>query len=181
MNMLSEPLSTQRLSGLTGKQRQVLALLADNRTSKEIAGLLGVSESAVNQRIETIRTRLGGVPRAELARLYRQLSQAEFDDVTTYNLITGDNLQLSDASLSANVGLGKPRVGAFSGDGWRAEAIMAAGSPLIIQSSPKVVPEVLEGKYGNLNRIAVIVGIAVGLLVMALVCLGVAQALNALV
>jgi DNA-binding CsgD family transcriptional regulator len=59
------------LSILTDKQREVLALVADNRTSKEIAGLLGVSESAVNQRIEMVRARLGGLPRGELARLYR--------------------------------------------------------------------------------------------------------------
>lgn len=65
------------LPQLTEKQREVLALVADNRTSKEIAGLLGISESAVNQRIEMIRGRLGGIPRGELARLYRQ----EFDRV----------------------------------------------------------------------------------------------------
>jgi DNA-binding CsgD family transcriptional regulator len=60
------------LPQLTPKQREVMALVADNRTSKEIAGLLGISESAVNQRIELIRARLGGLPRGEMARLYRQ-------------------------------------------------------------------------------------------------------------
>lgn len=60
------------VSQLTTKQLDVLALIADSRTSKEIAVLLGISESAVNQRIETIRSRLGCVPRGELARLYRQ-------------------------------------------------------------------------------------------------------------
>lgn len=60
------------LPQLTAKQREVMALVADNRTSKEIAGLLGISESAVNQRIELIRARLGGIPRGEMARLYRQ-------------------------------------------------------------------------------------------------------------
>lgn len=60
------------LPQLTKKQRDVLALVADNRTSKEIAGRLGISESAVNQRIEMVRARLGGLPRGELARLYRQ-------------------------------------------------------------------------------------------------------------
>lgn len=59
-------------AALTAKQREVLALVADNRTSKEIASLLGISESAVNQRIEIVRSRLGGLPRGELARLYRQ-------------------------------------------------------------------------------------------------------------
>jgi len=60
------------LPDLTQKQREVLALVADNRTSKEIAVLLGISESAVNQRIEIVRARLGGLPRGQLARLYRQ-------------------------------------------------------------------------------------------------------------
>lgn len=60
------------LPPLSAKQREVVVLLADNRTSKEIAGLLGISESAVNQRIELIRARLGGIPRGEIARLYRQ-------------------------------------------------------------------------------------------------------------
>jgi DNA-binding CsgD family transcriptional regulator len=59
------------LPKLTVKQRDVLALVADNRTSKEIAARLKISESAVNQRIEMIRQRLGGLPRGELARLYR--------------------------------------------------------------------------------------------------------------
>ncbi|MDP3906077.1 helix-turn-helix transcriptional regulator [Novosphingobium sp.] len=60
------------LPQLTEKQREVLVQVADNRTSKEIAALLGISESAVNQRIEMIRARLGGIPRGQLARLYRQ-------------------------------------------------------------------------------------------------------------
>ena len=65
--MTGTDLSERSLPRLTAKQRDVLALIADNRTSKEIAGLLGISESAVNQRIEIVRTRLGGLPRGELA------------------------------------------------------------------------------------------------------------------
>jgi DNA-binding CsgD family transcriptional regulator len=64
--------TAKSLPTLTRKQRDVLALVADNRTSKEIAARLDISESAVNQRIEMIRQRLGGLPRGELARLYRQ-------------------------------------------------------------------------------------------------------------
>ena len=43
----------------TEKQRAVLELLANNRTSKEIAGALAVSEPAINRRIEVLRLRLG--------------------------------------------------------------------------------------------------------------------------
>lgn len=70
--MTSPPSDHEPLPQLTAKQREVIALVADNRTSKEIAALLGISVSAVNQRIEMIRARLGGIPRGELARLYRQ-------------------------------------------------------------------------------------------------------------
>jgi DNA-binding CsgD family transcriptional regulator len=75
---------TKSLPTLTSKQRDVMALVADNRTSKEIAARLNISESAVNQRIEMIRQRLGGLPRGELARLYRQEfapKDDEFEDV----------------------------------------------------------------------------------------------------
>lgn len=78
--MSGNDLKTKSLPTLTAKQRDVLALVADNRTSKEIAARLNISESAVNQRIEMIRQRLGGLPRGELARLYRQ-EYAPKDDV----------------------------------------------------------------------------------------------------
>lgn len=63
---------------MTPKQHEVLRFVAENRTSKEIAFELGISESAVNQRIESVRKRTGSPPRAELARVYRQyLSKPE--------------------------------------------------------------------------------------------------------
>jgi DNA-binding CsgD family transcriptional regulator len=58
--------------GLTRKQHEVFQLVAENRTSKEIAAQLGISESAVNQRIEAVRLRAGCRPRAQLARAYRE-------------------------------------------------------------------------------------------------------------
>lgn len=72
------------LPQLTPKQREVMAHVADHRTSKEIAGLLGISESAVNQRIELIRARLGGLPRGEMARLYRQEFARQKSIAATY-------------------------------------------------------------------------------------------------
>lgn len=90
---------------LTQKQREVLALVADNRTSKEIAAQLGISESAVNQRIETIRSRLGWIPRGELARLYRQWQAENFQDFddfpATWEKIQVPNTVFSDQTASA--------------------------------------------------------------------------------
>ncbi len=83
--MTGKATAAQSLPNLTRKQRDVLALVADNRTSKEIAARLGISESAVNQRIEMVRSRLGGLPRGELARLYRQEFQPQDADLSANN------------------------------------------------------------------------------------------------
>lgn len=56
---------------LTIKQHEVMRYVADQFTSKQIAWELGISESAVNQRIEAVRARAGAQPRAELGRAYR--------------------------------------------------------------------------------------------------------------
>lgn len=86
--MSDQHVAAKSLPKLTAKQRAVLALVADNRTSKEIAGLLGISESAVNQRIEIVRARLGGLPRGELARLYRtEFSTGEGEESPTWQKI----------------------------------------------------------------------------------------------
>lgn len=109
------------LPQLTEKQREVLALVADNRTSKEIAALLGISESAVNQRIEMIRGRLGGIPRGELARLYRQELE-NFQRISATFPPTWQKIQLpeqasdGEGSGAESISSSGP-VGSHSGDG----------------------------------------------------------------
>jgi DNA-binding CsgD family transcriptional regulator len=78
---------------LTAKQKEVLGHIADGLTSKEIGRKLGISESAVNQRIETIRQRLGGMPRAQIARLYRRQSTLMIT-IPPSNSLTGKTIQL---------------------------------------------------------------------------------------
>lgn len=90
------------LPSLTSKQREVLALVADNRTSKEIAARLGISESAVNQRIEMVRARLGGLPRGELARLYRQEYLEPEAALETTNNPTWQKIHLPAAGMSSH-------------------------------------------------------------------------------
>ncbi len=96
--MTSKAPAERSLPQLTRKQREVLALVADNRTSKEIAGLLGISESAVNQRIEIVRARLGGLPRGELARLYR----LNFSTDAPSNDPIWQKIHLSDSAAGGN-------------------------------------------------------------------------------
>lgn len=81
------------LDRLTPKQREVLGFVAEGMTSKEIGRKLGISESAVNQRIETIRQRLGGMPRSQIGRIYRRRNTL-LVTLPTSNSLTGKPIQL---------------------------------------------------------------------------------------
>ena len=56
---------TWGMRDLSPRQREILALVAAGRTSKEIAGELGISESTVNWHIANVFERLGASSRAE--------------------------------------------------------------------------------------------------------------------
>ena len=72
--MIESPGLSDFLSGLTAKQRDVLDLLADNHTTKEIARKLGISPFAVDQRLKSAKDHIGPLSRGELTRLYRELN-----------------------------------------------------------------------------------------------------------
>jgi DNA-binding CsgD family transcriptional regulator len=123
----------QTLSRLTSKQRDVLALVADNRTSKEIAVQLGISESAVNQRIEMVRARLGGLPRGQLARLYRLEYSGDtaspVDETLTWQKIhLPPNLTIGNdaaaGSISQAGSSGSHQDGTGEGDGSQLTAVL---------------------------------------------------------
>src|SRR5690606_11226820 len=61
------------LAGLTPKQREVLDLLIEHKTSKEIGRELGISPHTVDQRIQFAKEKLGASSRSEVAQLYRRL------------------------------------------------------------------------------------------------------------
>lgn len=60
---------------LTPKQVVVLNSISKSKSSKEIAWDIGISESAVNQRIQSVRLQLDLMPRAKLAQNYREFLQ----------------------------------------------------------------------------------------------------------
>lgn len=55
---------------LTAKQHATLELASRHLTSKQIATQLGVAPITIDKRIDTVRARLGAIPRADLLRLY---------------------------------------------------------------------------------------------------------------
>ena len=67
----------------TAKQIEVLDLAAEGLTSKQIARELGVVPRTVDQRIDAVRSKLGGAPRHDVLRYYR--AWRETYDRTTYD------------------------------------------------------------------------------------------------
>ncbi len=66
--------SDSAMSGLTPRQREVLAHLVVGRTYAEIARALFVSEKTVSSHISTMLTKTGCANRTELAQLYHRLT-----------------------------------------------------------------------------------------------------------
>ncbi|WP_017934229.1 alpha/beta fold hydrolase [Nocardioides sp. Iso805N] len=54
-------------TGLTARQREVAALVAEGLTNRDVAGRLGISERSVESHLERIRLRLGFRSRAQVA------------------------------------------------------------------------------------------------------------------
>jgi len=163
----------------TEKQRAVLELLANNRTSKEIAGALAVSEPAINRRIEVLRLRLGGITRHELVRRYRDWRDRMAPDAAaSVPCVENDD---GFIQLGARAAFGKTGDGSDAGEtaarlrdsiAVRVDAPWAEEMP-----QPRVVPGMLDGSNAMLSRGAAIAIILLAILASLAVGLGVARAL----
>jgi DNA-binding CsgD family transcriptional regulator len=158
---------------LTAKQHEVLRFVAENRTSKEIAYEIGVSVSAVNQRIESVRNRAGSPPRAELARAYRQYLQEQTAETAAEAAVDASEPEDIE-SLQDSAAIEQPALAIV--DGGIEAGTMPDHSP--VQQGPRVLPRAFDGEQAAVTRVAAMVVIAVGLLLVAMVGLGVARALS---
>ena len=159
--------SERSLPRLTAKQRAVLALIADNRTSKEIAGLLGISESAVNQRIELVRARLGGLPRGELARLYRQeFSPGLAEEDATWQKIhlpansiyrNGDGTE----SIALRNAIGSHRFGGTESDGSQLSAFFFGLWPKWLTSEDRIMVLARFALIAGTVLVAMLIAVAI--------------------
>ena len=161
------------LDALTDKQRQVLIFVSEGLTSKEIARKLCVSESAVNQRIETIRQRLGGLPRAQIARLYRHQSTLLMT-IPTSSSLTGSSIQLQSVHGSSQA------TGVEGTVGLAALRAHQEGGVLQPSTISRRFDDAFAGPSGPWFRIGAMIALAAGMAATALLVLSVAAALDRL-
>ena len=160
------------LDALTAKQSEVLVFVSEGLTSKEIARRLGISESAVNQRIEVIRQRLGGLPRAQIARLYRRQSTLQMT-IPTSNSLTGNPIQLQQRVVAA-------QTEAVEGSA-KLAALNAQQGGGVLQPSTNFPPFnrlAFDGPARSWLRLGMIVALALGIAVTTLVLLSIAATLG---
>ena len=178
------------LQSLTPKQLATLELVAEGRTSKEIALTQGVSPSAVVQRIEKIRNQCGGATRSDLARWYRDwrerqlLAQEHVDE--DCNPFTGAPSEAERCNSShlppPDPVLQRASQGRTVSQFHLSDAaLFEALPPWSGSGEPRVVPEVLDGEHSSQFRWLAAIALAIGMLVLFLVLLAVAEALGKLV
>ncbi|HTN13370.1 MAG TPA: helix-turn-helix transcriptional regulator [Sphingomonadaceae bacterium] len=146
------------LAALTAKQREVLDLLVQHKTSKEIARELGISPHTVDQRIQFAKSKIGAATRGELAQEYRRL--CSICDAMTYEnspmAPRAEPVEMSNLDGEATNAPDPAPVETASEAGAKGE------------EDVRVVPEMFEGPYGNLMRIGAILMMALAIVFLAL-------------
>lgn len=174
--MVDGDLIDNPLLELTAKQREVLDLVIQHKTSKEISRLLGISPHTVDQRIMLARGKLGVGTRGEVAQAYRRL--LEIYEQPVYELshvgfppLPVENPERDDAMVDPFGDQIQPGVQAASQIEGRIEVSTSArhrplGEDGIIYH--RVLPEMFDGPYGTLIRLGFIVAITALLIIVVL-------------
>lgn len=158
------------ISKLTAKQRECLHLVVLRKSSKEIARILDISKPAVDQRLIGARRVLGAATRNEAALIYAEAAEG-------YDRILYDPACVPPgADLRSEVNQSE-----------RAESFMLEEPNVSYdfgpQSEPQLWSQALKeprGDLGTVRRLAIIVGITVGILAIVLIGLAVSQSLSGL-
>lgn len=158
-----------RLESVTDRQREVLDLLLQHRTSKEIARELNIAPNTVDQRINAVRDKFGAKDRAETARIYARLNHlcgrttydpSVVDPTARDNLTTASDDEINPVFMLNDSA-------AYAIGNW--------------DSSDDLFVRRAKLAESKLWRLMAIVGIAVGVAVLAAIILAVMQALNVMI
>jgi biotin operon repressor len=156
------------------RRDEVLELVAKRRSLKQIANELGIGESTVNYHIRGLKESHGVYTLAQLS------------DIHASRLVSAPHLDCRISSRRESAVFVGPEnlEGMAPDDGeplitFQDAMHFKVDAPWTTSTEPKVVPEVLNGTNAGLNRGALMVAIALGMLALVLLGLGVAQGITA--
>jgi DNA-binding CsgD family transcriptional regulator len=139
-------IAAEMIAGLTERQQQVLDLMLQHRTYKEIARELSISPHTVEQRVRAAKEKLGVHRRGDLATVYRELR------ATCGETLYGESPIDSEPPL-----LSKPWKPGKADD-----TVVNAASEV----PTSLAPAIFEGPNGTLVRVGAIFAIAAAMLVI---------------
>ncbi len=179
------------LAGLTDKQRAVLDLLIEHKTSKEISRLLGISHHTVDQRIMLARAKLGVATRGEVAQAYRRLvaeavaaaaaptvsnpvstlATTAIPDASLYERSVYDFSDVAAPLDALHERVREDRTDWLRPQQTRTDALPRAtyqGGDALAEPYHRVLPEMFDGPYGTLVRLGTIAVFAMFLILIVL-------------
>ena len=164
--------TTSRLSALTNRQRQIVALLADHHPAKEIAARLEIGESRVYRHVRAIKDRLGTERMSEIVAIWRAAEGGEKP--------APRKSDLPPLEWPTQEGVGS-EAGVFR----FADAQTFGGAdPFYVAPSaeklPDPAPGALEGRFGTLKRLGYVVAVAFGTVATSVLVLTAMSELTAL-
>lgn len=170
--MVSESgLAESPLFDLTAKQREVLDLVIQHKTSKEISRLLGISPHTVDQRIMLARGKLGVGSRGEVAQAYRRLVEIYEQPVYEPSHIgipsfQADRSEREDVEVAPSRTMNSPLALPASG----IEGGVSVATPGRVDGPVyyHVLPEMFDGPHGTAMRLGYIAVITVFLILIVL-------------
>lgn len=160
-----------RLEGLSAKERQVLDQLLLHKSLKVIAHDLGITLSAVDQRLKSARIKLGASDRNEAARTYSALLITCRESTCGFKALA--------TALDAHVFEPSEPVS-------RSTFVLQDSATFLVppmeygRGHLGSVSEVLDEKFGRLWRVAAIPVFAICLAVLALALIAMAHSLGEL-
>lgn len=173
MDLLSESQNEprERLNQLTAKEREVLDQILLHKSLKVIAHDLGITLSAVDQRLKSARAKLGASDRNEAARTYAALLITCRESTCGFEAVA--------AALDAHV-FASPELPS------RSTFMLEDSANFLVPPSgygdgpSRTVPEVLDEKFGRLWRVVAIPMFAIFIAVLALALIAMANSLGEL-
>lgn len=159
-----------RVAKLTKKQRECLHLVVQRKSSKEIARILNISKPAVDQRLDSARRTLDVTSRDRAAIVYARA-------VGGYDRIIYDPAYLPP----------EPEMAAIASQGEQSESFMLEEIAIPYDGnssheSDHWLQALKEpgGDLGTVQRLAIIIGMTIGILAIVLIGLAVSQSLSGL-